>query len=101
MKYLSFLLLCHIQNTPHVRNDIALLTKILALTEKLNTFIPRRGGNKILKTKSINIANVHTEKRVISCGSEAELKSRHNNADTHKTSVLKNSLGKKGCGISI
>lgn len=90
MKYLLFLLLCHIQNTAHVRNEIALHAEILALTEKLNTFIPKIGGNKILKIKSINIANVHTEKKVISCGSEVELKSRHNNADTQETSVLKN-----------
>lgn len=55
--------------------------KILVLTEKLNTFIPKIGENKILKIKGINIANVYTE-TVISCGSEVELTSGHNNADT-------------------
>lgn len=58
-----------------------LMQKIPALTEKLNTFIPKIGENKILIIKGINIANVYTEK-VISRGSEVELTSRHNNADT-------------------
>lgn len=82
LEYLLFLLLCHSQNTAHVSNEIASHAKILALTEKMNTFIPKIGENKILKIKGINIANVYTEKKVISCGSEVELTSRHNNADT-------------------
>lgn len=47
LEYLLFILLCHGQNTGHVRNEIASYAKILALAEKLNTFIPKIGENKI------------------------------------------------------
>lgn len=58
-------------------------------------FIPKIGGNNILKIKTINFAKVHTEKKVISCGSKAELKTRHNNAVMQESSVLESKLGKE------
>lgn len=48
-----------------------------------------------MKRKNINSANVHIEKKVISCGSKVELKTRHNNAVVQETFVLESKLGKK------